>query len=89
MDSKEFKSTSLIICIKQIIDEVLFDDYSFLSTISIMASIPQSSAVQIFISTSVVIFSPFPNFARDEELIPASCRSFVLVHPLSMRSFHN
>lgn len=89
MDSKEFKSTSLIICIKQIIDEVLFDDYSFLSTISIMASIPQSSAIQIFRSTSGVIFSPFPNFAIVEELIPVSCLSFVFVQSLSMRSFHN
>lgn len=89
MDSKEFKSTSMIICIKQIIDEVLFDDYSFLSTISIMASIPQSSAIQIFISTSIVIFSPLPNFAMVEELIPVFLRSSDLVHPLSMRSFHN
>jgi hypothetical protein len=79
MDSKEFKSTSLIICIKQIIDEVLFDDYSFLSTISI----------QIFRSTSVVIFSPLPNFAMVEVLIPIFLRSSDLVHPLSMRSFHN
>lgn len=89
MDSKEFKSTSFIICIKQIIDEVLFDNYSFLSTISIMASILRLSVIQIFKSTSVVTFSPLPNFAMVEELIPTFLRSSDLVHPLSMRSFHN
>ena len=89
MDSKEFKSTSLIICIKQIIDEVLFDDYSFLSTISITASILQLSAIQIFKSTSVVTFSPLPNFAMVEVRIPVFLRSSDLVQSLSMRSFHN
>lgn len=84
MSLKEIKSTSSIICIEQIIDEVLFDNYSFVST-TIMASILQLSAIHIFKSTSVVTSS----FAMVEELIPASCRSFDFIYPLSIRSFHN
>ena len=38
---------------------------------------------------SVVMLSPFPNFAIVEELIPAFLRSSDLVHPLSISSFHN